>query len=118
MNKKVLTLCVSALLAGGMFGTANASEWPSDTQYVLNKGKYHLIKQVADYNGTAWSPITGAPDYFLSLDDNGNPIFTQTKGTSAYWTITTKVVAGVTYYQLTNEDNKIFTYIVIYGWKQ
>ena len=108
MNKKFSTLMASLLLAGGMFSTANASQWISDNQYVLNTGKYHLIQQVADYNGT-WSAIGGTP-YYLSLNNSGDPIITQTESSNAYWTITTKMVAGVTYYQLTNAEGKVLTY--------
>ena len=110
MNKKVLTLCVSALLAGGMFGTANASEWTSDTQYVLNTGKYHLLHQVAVYNGS-WSAATGAYlNYYLSAEEDGTPIFSTVKDKNAYWTISTRVVAGVTYYQFKNAEGNTLVY--------
>ena len=110
MNKKFSTLMASLLLAGGMFSVANASEWPTDGTFVLNTGKYHLIQQVADFNGSAWTPITGSSAYYLALDASGDPIFTMTESTSAYWTVTTKVVAGVTYYQFKNADDKTFVY--------
>ncbi len=110
MNKKFSTLMASLLLAGGMFSTVNASQWISDTQYVLNTGKFHLIQQVADFNGSTWTSLTGGSAYYLALDASGNPIFTTTESTSAYWTVTTKVVAGVTYYQFKNADDKTFVY--------
>ena len=110
MNKKFSTLMAGLLLAGGMFSVANASEWPTDGTFVLNTGKYHLIQQVADFNGSAWTPITGSSAYYLALDASGDPIFTMTESTSAYWTVTTKVVAGVTYYQFKNADDKTFVY--------
>lgn len=110
MNKKFSTLMAGLLLAGGMFSTVNASQWISDTQYVLNTGKFHLIQQVADFNGSTWTSLTGGSAYYLALDASGNPIFTTTESTSAYWTVTTKVVAGVTYYQFKNADDKTFVY--------
>ena len=110
MNKKVLTLCAGLLLAGGAFSFVNASEWPSDTDYVLNTGKYHLLHQVAVYNGS-WSPATGAYlDYYLSADENGTPIASKSKDTNAYWTITSKDVAGVTYYQFKNAEGNTLVY--------
>ena len=112
MNKKVLTLCVSALLAGGMFGTVNASEWPTDTQYVLNTGKYHLIQQVAIISGSNWQAAS-APytDYYLSAEEDGTPLFSKVKDENAYWTITTDQKAGVVYYQFTNAKGKVLTYV-------
>ena len=112
MNKKVLTLCVSALLAGGMFGTANASQWPTDTQYVLNTGKYHLIQQVAIISGSNWQAAS-APytDYYLSAEEDGTPLFSKVKDENAYWTITTDQKAGVVYYQFTNAKGKVLTYV-------
>ena len=83
MNKKFSTLMASLLLAGGMFSVANASEWPTDGTFVLNTGKYHLIQQVADFNGSAWTPITGSSAYYLALDASGDPIFTMTE--SSYY---------------------------------
>ena len=110
MNKKVLTLCAGLLLAGGAFSFVNASEWPSDTDYVLNTGKYHLLHQVAVYNGS-WSPATGAYlNYYLSVDENGTPIVSESKDTNAYWTITSKDVAGVTYYQFKNAEGNTLVY--------
>ena len=112
MNKKVITLCVSALLAGGMFGTANASEWPSDTQYVLNTGKYHLIQQVATISGSNWQAAS-APytDFYLSADEDGTPLFSKVKNENAYWKITTDQRAGVVYYQFTNAKGNVLTYV-------
>ncbi len=107
MNKKFSTLMASLLLAGGMLSVANASEWPTDDTYVLNTGKYHLIHQVAGYSGT-WNTYSGANlGWYLALDASGNPVFTRTKDEKAYWTITTKNVAGVTYYQLTNAGTTV-----------
>ena len=110
MNKKFSTLVVSLFLAGGMFSTANASEWPTDDDFVLNTGKYHLIHQVAGYSGS-WSQYSGGNlGWYLALDASGDPVFTRTKNEKAYWTITTKDVAGVTYYQLTNVEGETFAY--------
>ena len=112
MNKKVLTLCASMLLASGMFGTANASEWYTDTQYVLNTGKYHLIHQVANHTSGSWANATPAQAaYYLSADENGTPKFSKIKDENAYWTITTKQEAGVTYYQFTNAKGNVLTYV-------
>lgn len=69
-----------------------------------------MIQQVADFNGSTWTSLTGGSAYYLALDASGNPIFTTTESTSAYWTVTTKVVAGVTYYQFKNADDKTFVY--------
>ena len=110
MNKKVLTLCAGFLLAGGMLSTANASLWESDDTYVLNTGKYHLLHQVAVYNGS-WSAATGAYlNYYLSAEEDGTPIFSTVKDKNAYWTISTRVVAGVTYYQFKNAEGNTLVY--------
>ena len=112
MNKKVLTLCASMLLASGMFGTANASEWYTDTQYVLNTGKYHLIHQVANLTSGSWAAATSAQArYYLSADENGTPKFSKIQDENAYWTITTVQDAGVTYYQFTNAKGNVLTYV-------
>ena len=110
MNKKFVTLCVGALLAGGLLNSAYATEWPNDEDYVLNTGKYYLLHQVGEYDRT-WSAYSGADlGWYLALDANGNPVFTRTKDKKSYWTIISKEVAGETYYQLKNAEGKVFTY--------
>ena len=111
MNKKVLTLCASALLAGGLFNVVNAAHWTTDTRYVQNSGKYHLIKQVADFDGTNWTADNN--NYYVTVDANGVPVFAKnilTGDKKAYWTITTRNNSGQTEYQLTNAEGTIFTY--------
>ena len=112
MNKKVLTLCAGLLMAGGVFSSVNATEWPTDDTYVLNTGKYHLIQQVATSDGSDWLQATApVTDYYLSATSDGTPIFSTVKDKNAYWTITTKQVAGITYYQLKNAEGKVLNYV-------
>ena len=110
MNKKFSTLMASLLLAGGAFSTANASNWTTDTRYVQNSDKYHLIKQVADFNGT-WTVDNN--NYYLTADAAGVPVLTkniQPGDKKAYWTVETRTNSGQTEYRLVNADGKPFVY--------
>ena len=114
MNKKVLTLCVSALLAGGLCTVANASNWTMDTRYVQDSQKYHLIKQVADFS-TATTPNwqTDPNDFYLTVDDQGVPVVKENidlGDTKAYWTVVTRKNSGQTEFQLINAEGTVFTY--------
>ena len=110
MNKKFSTLMASLLLAGGMFSSANASNWTTDTRYVQNSNKYHLIKQIADFNGT-WTVNNN--NYYLTADAAGVPVLTkniQLGDKKAYWTVETRTNSGQTEYRLVNADGKPFVY--------
>ena len=114
MNKKVLTLCVSALLAGGLCTVANASNWTMDTRYVQDSQKYHLIKQVADFS-TATTPNwqTDPNDFYLTVDNQGVPVVKENidlGDTKAYWTVVTRKNSGQTEFQLINAEGTVFTY--------
>ena len=118
MNKKVLTLCAGLVLAGGMLSVANASNWSTDTRYVQNSKKYHIIEQSGCSDGADWSAASG--DYFLALDADGNPIWTKEeakKGPGAYWTIVTQTISGQTEFQLINAEGKTLTYTCSDGTK-
>ena len=74
MNKKFITLCVSALLAGGMVTPAFATEFAGGTQYTLdvttvNSNTYYLLKmnrtQIAGYSDMALK-ATNAGVYSVS----------------------------------------------------
>ena len=107
MNKKVLTLCAGFLLAGGMLSVANASDW-SDTRYVQNSGKYHIIEQTGRFSGS-WSQLTGG--IYLTADADGNSIYaanTVAKDENAYWTIVAENRNGHTEYQLINAKGVVF----------
>ena len=112
MNKKVLTLCAGLLLAGGAFGVANASNWSTDTRYVQNSDKYHLIAQTGDWaSGSGWTQDTNG--YYITVDEDGVPVFAkniQLGDKKAYWTIRTRNNSGQTEYQLVNAEGTVFTY--------
>ena len=115
MNKKVLTLCAGLVLAGGLFNAANASHWTTDTRYVQNSGKYHLIKQVADFDqsasGDKWTKDPN--NYYITVDEKGVPVFAediQLGDKKAYWTVKTRTESGQTEYQLVNAEGTVFTY--------
>ncbi len=108
MNKKVLTLCAGLLLAGG-FGSVNALNF-KDAVYGANSGKYYLLKQTGDWDGSDWS--TDPNDFYISYNANGDLVFSETvetNGYESYWTIKTKVVGNQTYYQLENANGKLLT---------
>ena len=84
MNKKVLTLCVSALLAGGLIGTANAAKLTD----VVDNGKYYQLKMSKKSDGTNWAatPTTWAAQY-LSIDADGPSFLTTPDAKEGFWTI-------------------------------
>ena len=86
MNKKFSTLMAGLLLAGGMFSTAEASNWTTDTRYVQDSGKYFVISKTGDSDLTTWTGVNDG--YFLVLDGAGKPIWTNDsskKDYGAYW---------------------------------
>ncbi len=114
MNKKVLTLCASMLLAGGAFSFVNASDWTTDATYVQNSKKYHIIEQTAEITGIGGTEtITGYfNSYYLTLDDDA-PVFAPNstpKDKNAYWTVTTRTNGGNVEYQLTNAEGKTLSW--------
>ena len=105
MNKKVLTLCAGFLLASG-FGSVNALDL-ADAVYGANSGKYYLLEQTGQWNGS-WGAAPAA-GYFISFDANDKLVFSLTKETNgfdSYWTVETVSVAGQTYYKLLNANGK------------
>ena len=111
MNKKVLTLCAGFLLAGGMFSMANASNWTTDTRYVQDSKKFHLIEQVGNFTDPTWSLNTDG--YFITLDDQNVPVFArniQLGDTKAYWKVETRTNSGQKEYRLVNADGNPFVY--------
>ena len=115
MNKKVLTLCAGFVLAGGMLSVANASDWSTDTRYVQNSKKYHVIEQTAEITGIGSTETTTGyfNGYYLTYDANGTLVFapsTREKDKRAYWTITTRTNGGNVEYQLTNAENETLSY--------
>ena len=65
MNKKFSTLIASALLAGGLFSTANAVT----VEEAAKTGKYYYMLRTAQYNQKAWSAI-GATEAKAYLNQN------------------------------------------------
>ena len=84
MNKKVLTLCASALLVGGLIGTANAAKLTD----VVDNGKYYQLKMSKKSDGTSWAatPTTWAAQY-LSIDADGPSFLTTPDAKEGFWTI-------------------------------
>ena len=101
MNKKFSTLLASALLAGGLFSTANAQNavWPMN---VAGNGFYHVLK-VHDSNATV--PYNAS--YSVDVIDGA---IAQEKGFTAVdegnaWTVTDVKVNGVVVgFEFTNAD--------------
>ena len=101
MNKKVLTLCAGFLLAGSLMGgnvyaayTNTAAEAAltvtSNEDYPIDYGKYFVLERANFYDrsSSTWTPNA---DYYLTMDANGQLIYTDNsffKDKSAYWTIT------------------------------
>ena len=101
MNKKFSTLLASALLAGGLFSTANAQNavWPMN---VAGNGFYHVLK-VHDSNAT----VPYEASYSVDVNDG---VIAQEKGFTAVdegnaWTVTDVKVNGVVVgFEFTNAD--------------
>ncbi len=115
MNKKFSTLMASLLLAGGMFSTANASDWKTDGTYVQNTGKYFVIEQTAEITGIGGTETTTGyfNGYYLTYDANGTLVFapsSRAKDKHAYWTVTTRTNGGNVEYQLKNAEGKTLSY--------
>ncbi len=115
MNKKFSTLVASLLLAGGMLSVANASDWTTDTRYVQNSKKYHIIEQTAGITGIGGTETTTPyfNGYYLTYDANDELVFapsTREKDKNAYWTVTTRTNGGNIEYQLTNAEDKTLSY--------
>ena len=105
MNKKVLTLCVSALLAGGLLSNAYAAYTPtavenafmasSTEKYTVDYGKYFTIGRTAYTNdGSTWNNDNS---YFLSMTSNGQLVYTNVASLankSSYWTIEDVLAPG------------------------
>ena len=111
MNKKFSTLMAGLLLAGGMFSMANASNWTTDTRYVQDSKKFHLIEQVGNFTAPTWSLNTDG--YFITLDDQNVPVFArniQLGDTKAYWKVETRTNSGQKEYRLVNADGNPFVY--------
>ena len=111
MNKKFSTLMAGLLLAGGMFSTAEASNWTTDTRYVQDSGKYFVISKTGDSDLTTWTGVNDG--YFLVLDGAGKPIWTNDsskKDLGAYWTVITRTNAGKKEYQFVNAKGQKLVY--------
>ena len=112
MNKKFSTLMASLLLAGGVFSTANASDWTTDGTYVQNTGKYFVIEKTGDWTqASAWRDANG---FFLTIK-NKIPVLTNSsreKGETDYWTIKRRLntTTGVYEFQLVNANGKVLSY--------
>ena len=112
MNKKFSTLIASALLAGGLFSTANAVT----VEEAANTGKYYYMLRTAQYNQQAWSAI-GATEVkaYLNLNAKGAWMSTAEPGTTAaaLWKVTANKDADgkVLGYTFTNRVNQALTYV-------
>ena len=110
MNKKVLTLCFSALLMGGMLSPVNASLWENDYDAVLNTDKYYTLGVTAVHN-SRWGASQKEAEYVLSVTEDGKFILTKDKDSkAAYWKITTDSKTGVTKYVLQNANGETLKY--------
>ena len=110
MNKKVLTLCFSALLMGGMLSPVNASLWENDYDAVLNTDKYYTLGVTAVHN-SGWGASQKEAEYVLSVTEDGKFILTKDKDSkAAYWKITTDSKTGVTKYVLQNANGETLKY--------
>ena len=102
----------SLLLAGGVFSTANASDWTTDGTYVQNTGKYFVIEKTGDWTqASAWRDANG---FFLTIK-NKIPVLTNAsreKGETDYWTIKRRLntTTGVYEFQLVNANGKVLSY--------
>ena len=112
MNKKFSTLIASALLAGGLFSTANAVT----VEEAAKTGKYYYMLRTAQYNQKAWSAI-GATEVkaYLNLNAKGAWMSTAEPGTTAaaLWKVTVNKDADgkVLGYTFTNRVNQALTYV-------
>ena len=97
MNKKVLTLCASFLLAGGMLSSLSAEKISA----VADDGKYYKIQRV-QYHGSGWVD----DESVRYLDQNGDISgIAEEAVADDYWTVIT-VEGG---YQLKNLEGKTLT---------
>ena len=109
MNKKFSTLMAGLLLAGGVFSTANASNWTTDDTYVQNTGKYFgILRGQTNNSGAGWIDR----GEFLTYNSSSETFeyVTNWNDKNSYWTISTREVNGATEYQLTNANGVVFKY--------
>ena len=91
MNKKFSTLVASLLLAGGVFGTANAESLLD----VAGNTKYYQLKMSKNGSSTGWgvTPSTWNAQY-LSIDADGPSFLNTADAKVGYWTIKNALKAG------------------------
>ena len=109
MNKKFSTLMAGLLLAGGVFSTANASNWTTDDTYVQNTGKYFgILRGQTNNSGAGWIDR----GEFLTYNSSSETFeyVPNWNDKNSYWTISTREVNGATEYQLTNANGVVFKY--------
>ena len=97
------------LLAGGVFSTANASNWTTDDTYVQNTGKYFgILRGQTNNSGAGWIDR----GEFLTYNSSSETFeyVTNWNDKNSYWTISTREVNGATEYQLTNANGVVFKY--------
>ena len=110
MNKKFSTLMASLLLAGGMFGTANAMNLTE-----AEVGRYYQINQVADWTSAGWGDAfaAGANSYVWVYNESSKQVelAQNVTGDNSYWRIDA-VNGKEGYYTLTDKKGHKFSVTV------